>query len=93
MTRRGASLRASGLTLMAVLAGCATAATPEERACERAANDDPAVKALILTGVGNPYFQSNSQDELAATKQQAFLTCMRARGLAPKGGVERQKPL
>ncbi len=76
-----------------LLAACSTNETAPERACDRAANDDPAVQALILKGVGNPYFQSNSQDELNAAKQDARLACLRSRGLAPKGGVERQKPL
>ena len=78
---------------LALLAGCSAARSPAEQACEREANDSAAVQQLILTGLGNPYFQNNSQDELGAAKQQAFLACMRARGLAPKGGVERQKPL
>jgi hypothetical protein len=79
--------------LLSLLAACGTAESPDQRACERQANEDPAVKQLILKGVGNPYFQSNSQEELNAAKQQARLVCLRSRGLAPNGGVERQKPL
>ena len=79
--------------LLCLVAACSTNETTPERACDRAANDDPAVQALIIKGVGNPYFQSNSQDELNAAKQDARLACLRSRGLAPKGGVERQKPL
>ncbi len=81
---------------LVVLAGCSTArtaGTAEERACEREANDSPIVQQLVLTGLGNPYFRANNQDELAAAKQQALLGCLRRTGLVPKGGVERQKPL
>ena len=79
--------------LLLLLAGCGTAESPDQRACNRQADEDPAVKALILKGVGNPYFQNNSQEELHIAKQQARLACLRRRGLAPAGGVERQKPL
>ena len=79
--------------LLLLLAGCGAAESPDERACDRQANEDPVVKELILKGVSNPYFQNNSQDELRAAKQQARLVCLRSRGLAPNGGVERQKPL
>ncbi len=79
--------------LLLLLAGCGRAESPDQRACDRQADDDPAVKELILKGVGNPYFQNNSQEELSVAKQQARLVCLRRRGLAPEGGVERQKPL
>ena len=79
--------------LLPLLAACATPESPDQRACDHQANEDPAVKQLIIKGVGNPYFQSNSQDELNAARQQARLACLRSRGLAPTGGVERQKPL
>ena len=85
--------RAAALLLIALLAGCGTTESPDQRACDRAVDEDPTVRALINKGVGNPYFQSNSQDELNAAKQQARLVCLRSRGLAPPGGVERQKPL
>ncbi|MBC7800866.1 MAG: hypothetical protein H7Z10_09610 [Gemmatimonadaceae bacterium] len=76
-----------------LLLGACSAASPADQSCERVANEDPAVKELIIKGTGNPYFQSNSQQELAIAKQDAFLACQRSRGLIPRGGVERQKPL
>lgn len=84
---------AAALLLLVMLAACHSGEGPIERACDEAADNDPAVKLLIIKGVGNPYFQNNSQDELKAAKQQARLTCLRSRGLAPPGGVERQKPI
>jgi len=84
---------AAALLLLAMLAACHSGEGPIEGACDEAADNDPAVKLLIIKGVGNPYFQNNSQDELKAAKQQARLACLRSRGLAPPGGVERQKPI
>ncbi len=85
--------RGACLALLALLAACASAEPPVERACDAAADNDPAVKLLIIKGLGNPYVQMMSQDELKAAKQQARLACLRSRGLAPPGGVERQKPI
>jgi ABC-type sugar transport system substrate-binding protein len=84
--------RGASLALLALLAACAPE-PPVERACDAAVDNDPAVKLLIIKGVGNPYFQAMSQDELKAAKQRALLACLRNRGLAPPGGVERQKPI
>lgn len=86
-------MKRASLLLVLLLAACGNAEDADQRACDSAVNEDPAVKLLIIKGLGNPYFQDNSQDELKAAKQQARLTCLRSRGLAPKGGVERQKPI
>ena len=74
-----------------LLAGCAGADTPEA-ACARQAENDPAVRELIIKGVGNPAFLAASQEELAFTRRQATVACLRGRGLAPRGGVEPQRP-
>ena len=79
--------------LLVLLAGCGTTESPDERACDRQAYDDPVVKLLIMKGAGTSSFLSNNQEELSAAKQNARLACLRGRGLAPPGGVERQRPL
>lgn len=83
----------AAMLLVLLLAGCGASESADQRACDRQADEDPTVKKLIIIGVGNPYFQNNSQDELNVAKQEARLACLRKRGLAPNGGVERQKPL
>ncbi len=89
----GVASRGAALALLALLAGCGAPEPPADRACDAAADNDPAVKLLIIKGLGNPYFMDNSQDQLKAAKQQARLACLRSRGLLPPGGVERQKPI
>jgi len=80
---------------MLSLVACSVGGEPQtdQEACARQANDDPVVKELIIRGAGNPHFQMEGQDQLRATKQDAMLACLRARGVVRPGGVERQKPL
>lgn len=84
--------RGTALALLALLAACAPE-SPVDQACDEAVDNDPTVKMLIIKGVSNPYIQATTQDELKAARQQARLACLRRRGLAPPGGVERQKPI
>ena len=84
--------RAPCLALLALLAACAPE-PPTERACDAAVDNDPTVKHLVMVGLGNPHFALEHDDDLKAARQQARLACLRSRGLAPPGGVERQKPI
>ena len=84
--------RGAALALLTLLAACAPE-SPVDQSCDAAVDNDPAVKQLMMKGLGNPFFLDSSQDELKAAKQQARLACLRRRGLAPPGGVERQKPI
>ena len=79
------------IALGLLLAGC-TPNTPQG-ACEAAANDDPKVKQILIRGAGNPHALLEDQEVLRAARQDATLACLRNRGLIPRGGVERQKPL
>lgn len=83
--------RGAALALLALLTACARE-SPVDQSCDAAVDNDPAVKTLMMKGLGNPFFLDSSQDELKAARQQARLACLRNRGLAPPGGVERQKP-
>ena len=80
-----------------LLAGCAAPAAPDaaatpDAACARQAETDPVVRELIIKGAGNPAFLAASQEELTFARSQAEVACRRSRGLAPRGGVEPQRP-
>lgn len=75
-----------------LLASCASHDPPEVQACKAYASDDPEVKRLTAINAGSESFQAQQgQQELVDARQQAVLRCLRARGLAPPGGVERPR--
>ena len=74
-------------TLIA-LAGCASPPPPNPAVafCRTQADSTPAVKALTLKSVSNPYFMSQQADLIAATKSQAVAECLKRQGIMPPGG-------
>ena len=75
-----------------LLAACASHDPPEVQACKAQASDDPEVRRLTEINAGSESFQAQQgQQELVDARQQATLRCLRARGLAPPGGVERPR--
>jgi hypothetical protein len=80
----------AGLLVVLLLAGCAQRADTPLAFCRAQADSTPAVKALTLRSVSNPYFMSQSSDLIAATRAQAVRDCLRRQGILPAGsGVER----
>lgn len=80
--------------LCALLAGCAAAAQdpPEVQACKEQASQDSEVKRLQAINAGSQSFQAqHGEQDLVDARQAATLRCLRARGLAPPGGVERPR--
>ena len=69
------------LLLSVVLAGCSSGTGPQTD-CERQAMNDPAVAELFLR---EPYVD---RAKLAMVTHEAELRCLRAKGLAPPGGVQ-----
>ena len=67
-------------------AGCAAKTTGPQAFCEAQADSAPAVKALTISSVSNPYFMSQSSDLIAATRAQAVRDCLRRQGVLPAGG-------
>ncbi len=85
------------LLAIAPLAGCGgghpqAAADPGVAQCRAQVYADPAVKHLQAVQAGGLWLQADGQAALAEAKRQALLTCLRARGLAPPGGVEAPHP-
>ena len=78
--------------LLVLLAGCAGRAPqdPQQAACAAQAEDAPAVKELVRKGLGNPNFAWSNERQLNDARSDATLACLRQRGLAPRGGVERR---
>jgi hypothetical protein len=77
--------------LMACSTG--TADNSPQAECERQAEKDPAVEAIYSRTNGD--YTSNLYQafyDLREAKRQAVLRCMRAKGLAPPGGVQVVKP-
>ncbi len=73
-----------------VLAGCAKRPDTPLAFCQAQADSTPAVKALVIKSVSNPYFMNQSSDLIAATRAQAVRDCLRRQGILPAGsGVER----
>jgi hypothetical protein len=84
--------------LVPLLTGCGTGYVAREEppappACEREANDDPAVRPIMMKMAGSGWWRANHQDELVVARREALLRCMRLKGLLPPGGVEARKPV
>jgi hypothetical protein len=72
--------------LAAVLAACGSTDMSPQAECERKADDDPKVAEIYSRS--NGVYTQPILSELAVVKRQATLRCLRAKGLAPPGGVE-----
>ena len=76
------------VALCLLLAACASRDPPAVQACKAQANDDPEVRHLVAASAGSGSFARDHQYDLRDARRQATLRCLRARGLAPPGGVE-----
>jgi hypothetical protein len=78
--------------LALILAACNSDGSPQAE-CERQADQDPAVREIYSRTNGD-YAKSGypAYYDLREAKRQAALRCMRAKGLAPPGGVQVVKP-
>jgi hypothetical protein len=79
------------LALPLLLARCAPTpdlSTPQGQ-CRAQAENSPEVSRLIgETSGGSPAQQAMARRELPLARRSAYIACLQARGLAPKGGVE-----
>ncbi|MSP04034.1 MAG: hypothetical protein EXR05_02040 [Acetobacteraceae bacterium] len=78
------------LFLVLLLAGCGPAGNTPDAICERDANDDPAVKFIIMRQAGTPALRSDDSGALALARANAKRACLRRLGMMPagSGGVE-----
>jgi hypothetical protein len=68
--------------LLLALAGCAASSDNSPQAqCERQANEDPEVKAIVLQPWVDTY-------KLSIARREALRTCLRKKGVPQPGGVE-----
>ena len=79
------------LTAGACSSSPSSAPSSQEEACARQANDDPVVRDMLAKSAGSDEWQWHHAGDLRAARQDATVRCLRARGLAPKGGVERHR--
>ena len=78
--------RVAAMALLLALAGCKTAPSGPVALCQAQADSTPAVKALTLKSVSNPYFMSQSSELIASTKAIAVRDCLKRQGILPGGG-------
>lgn len=73
-------------------AGVASApASPQEQACVAQADQDPALKEARAIAAGRLDWEYQHEPEMRQLRRDAITRCLRARGLAPRGGVERPR--
>ena len=63
--------------------------TPQEQACAAQADQDPALKEARAISAGQSNWEFQHEPEMRQLTRDAITRCLRARGLMPRGGVER----
>ena len=71
--------------------GGGNASTPQVQ-CEQEAENDPAVLAIYSRTNGAYTYPFGVHEDLVRAKQAATTRCLRAKGLAPPGGVQAVRP-
>ena len=93
-------MRHAGLLLLPLLlASCgdsgpkvvAAPVSPQEEACATQADQDPALKEARAISAGQSNWQFQHGPEMEQLKRDAITRCLKARGLLPRGGVERAR--
>jgi hypothetical protein len=79
-----------GVVLIACSVGGAD--NSPQKQCEQQAEKDPAVVEIYSRTNGAYIVPGPVRDDLLMAKRQAVTRCMRAKGLAPPGGVQPVQP-
>lgn len=69
----------------------ATPLSPQEQACAAQADEDPALKEARAISASQPNWEFQHGPEMEQLKRDAVTRCLKARGLMPRGGVERAR--
>lgn len=65
--------------------------SPQEEACAAQADQDPALAEARGVAAGQLDWQWQHGPEMEQIKRDAITRCLKARGLLPRGGVERAR--
>ena len=65
--------------------------TPQEEACNAQADKDPALEEARGIAAGRLDWQWQNGPEMRQIRRDAITRCLKARGLMPRGGVERER--
>lgn len=65
--------------------------SPQEQACAVQADQDPALQEARGVAAGQLDWEWQHGPELQQLKRDAITRCLKARGLMPRGGVERAR--
>lgn len=92
-------MRHAAFLLPVLLASCgdfgpkivAGPVSPQEEACATQADQDPALKEARAISAGQSNWQFQHGPEMEQLKRDAITRCLKARGLLPRGGVERAR--
>lgn len=74
------------------LAACASTDNSPQAECARQAEQDPTVQAIYHGEQGDYTRLGPARSNLMWAKRQSITACLRAKGLAPPGGVEPIRP-
>ncbi|HUN44110.1 MAG TPA: hypothetical protein VMU81_27780 [Acetobacteraceae bacterium] len=93
-------MRRSGVWLLLALAvwvaGCSSWFEPAGKSpqaeCRREAYNDPKVKQLIVTSMGQPSANPQNQFDYEKALRDATNACLKKKGIAVQGGVEPVRP-
>ncbi len=82
------------LALLCVLliAACAPPDNTPQGVCARRAEEDPAVKELVMLSATNQQSMNENRYNLRLARKQAENRCLTGMGLMPPGGVEAERP-
>ena len=65
--------------------------SPQEEVCASQADQDPALQEARGIAASQPNWQFQHEPEMQQIKRDAITRCLKARGLLPRGGVERPR--